>query len=353
MERNYRIHARLHRICGCFFISGMSGGAKQVPARVGWKSWSTLYSCALMGLVIWLDVDVIVTKFINLLYHGDQVHHTVRVVVHSILFIRMVITFLYAFFKSSKLLAFYLRASAFERRIGMTFCENTAFSRFFWSDVREASLGLVYCVVYTLTLTKLPPYNQPSDLGESLLKQVYYWLKILLTVIFYYVYDSVCTVTLRSTCEVLAEYLRRQLRILKACLSLPDDRYLQLPGAARCVESVRLNVAYIRRLKEEINDIWGIPLTYSTFCLLVVVCGSVYEICREGIPITQQSSLVVYTLWLLYCFVKLASASQSLTDAMTGTVITYTVILVQTNQRIVKSHLSDLNETSAVNHSVT
>ncbi|XP_065300697.2 uncharacterized protein [Dermacentor albipictus] len=238
-----------------------------------------------------------------------------RVFMNIVLLFRMVVNYLCMSLGSSKMASFYSRALAFEKHIGMASWYRIAAKRFFWSDILRACLCMVVCTASIMTLPKQPPYKLSSYSGKSALTVTYIWLRLLATAILYFVYDSVCIVTLKTSCEVLAEYMRSQLRALKVCFSLKGAQPLLYDDISRCVETVRLNVFRIGQLKNEVNEVWQVALIVSSSCALLIPCTGVYEICREGALMEQHYSVLLFGTWTWYEFVTLTLASQSLVNA--------------------------------------
>ncbi|KAL1422216.1 hypothetical protein MTO96_022348 [Rhipicephalus appendiculatus] len=293
VARSFWFHGCLCRLCGCFFIRAF----------------------VVISFLTWLEVDLIADKANQATGHGEMLTSMLRVFMNIVLLLRMIVNYLCMSVGATKLAAFYARASAFEKRIGTASWYHVAAKRFLWSDILRACLCVIVCTGSAMTLPKQPLYKKSTYSGKSPLMLAYFWLRLLVTVILYFVYDSSCIVVLKTACEVLAEYMRSQLRTLKVCLSLNAGQPLLYDQISSRIEAVRLNVFTISQLKGLVNDIWHVPLIVTSFSVLLMPCTAVYEVCREGSLKQQHYSLLLFSAWSCYEFVTLTIASQSLVNA--------------------------------------
>ncbi|XP_077531061.1 uncharacterized protein LOC144143129 [Haemaphysalis longicornis] len=306
MARSFRFHSWLCRLCGCFFIKNLYGRKDRLSPKVVWKSWYTIYATGCLAFIMWLDIGPLIINGREAVRKRDKLHISLRVFMDAILLIRMIINFFCMSIGSSKLVAFYLRASTFERHIRMASCDCCAPRRFLWSDVQRGCVCFFYCMVFTLTARDL------TSTKGSVLSQASMWTKIVFTMFFYFVYDSVHAVSLRASSQVLAEYIGSQLRVLRECVNIQGTGRFRCVDLPERLEAVRLNLSTIRQLKEEINDVWRWPLVVSSVCVLLVLCSCMYEVCREEFVLLNRISTVLYAAYITYEFMKLAFVSQNL-----------------------------------------
>ncbi|KAL1433565.1 hypothetical protein MTO96_012399 [Rhipicephalus appendiculatus] len=177
--------------------------------------------------------------------------------------------FLCMLWGSSKLASVYQRASAYEKRTGMTPCECCSTWKIFWYDTRRFCVWVFYCLATALT--------DPSGPGEvtSALTQTLYWLETFL----WLVYDTTYSVALQQSGQALCQYLDHELQSLALftgdhCIGINRRVYV-----ARRIEEVRLNVFTVIELKRDINDIWVCSIVISSVFVLLVPCICMYEAC--------------------------------------------------------------------------
>ncbi|KAH8030417.1 hypothetical protein HPB51_006849 [Rhipicephalus microplus] len=367
MARSFRCHALLCRLCGCFFIRDLFGKEGKRSPKVVWRNWYTLYSIFCIGFLLWMQVGVVAHASRQATRTGHSFQGSLSVVVHVVLFVKVVVNAISVVAGTSKMLNFYIRAAVFENRVGIRACSCCATRRYFWSDVRRYCAFVVYCVAFVAAVPLVPESHALSSAGvQNVWSKVFLWIKVLFLVMLYFVYDSVHVVALRSAGKVLLEYLKNQLKLLEECIAgnvKGVEVVSRRTGDARCVvEAIRFHFYEIQELKAAINGIWSWSLVVSSTCTLLVLCTSLYELCQYGPAKWESYTAFVYSTYITYDFVSLASTSQSMVDmieylhsciepeelsltggdffklnmsllvSMAAAIITYTVILVQTSQ---------------------
>ncbi|KAL1433561.1 hypothetical protein MTO96_012395 [Rhipicephalus appendiculatus] len=250
---------------------------------------------------------------------GHSFQGSLSVVAHTVLFVKIIVNAISVVAGTSKMLEFYLRAAVFEKRVGIRACHCCAPKRYFWSDVRRYCVFVAYCVAFAAAVPLVPEWHALSSVRtQNVWSRVSLWIKILFLIILYFVYDSVHVVALRSAGKVIVEYLKNQLTVLEECIAA------QVTGAqtvshrasdARClVEAIRFHFYEIQELKTAVNEVWSWSLVVSSTCTLLVLCTSLYEVCQNGPAKWESYTVFVYSTYITYDFVTLASTSQSMTD---------------------------------------
>ncbi|XP_050048476.1 uncharacterized protein [Dermacentor andersoni] len=189
-------------------------------------------------------------------------------------------------------------------------------------------------------------------------------------------------------CEVLLQYVKAQAAAFEQCQATWASRMALRDAAAR-IEAVRVNVCKIRALKNAVNDVWSVAIVTSSACLVVMLCTTLYRSFYIKVVHEEAWLRFTYTVYSSLCFVDLVLVSSDLgnelenlkdaakpmslldaTDAyslqvsylhdiiepdsmclsagrffridrtllvtMAGTIITFTVILVQTSDDIMQ-----------------
>ncbi|KAH6924695.1 hypothetical protein HPB50_022138 [Hyalomma asiaticum] len=317
MARSFRCNALLCRLCGCFFIRDLFRKDEKRSPRVAWRSWYTIYSLCCISFLLWAQVGVVSRAIHQARRTRHSFQGSLSVVTHSVLLVKIVFNATSVVAGSSKMLEFYLRAAAFEKRTGIRACSCCSPKRYFWSDVRRYCVLVAYCAAFAAALPLVPESHALSSVGmTNAWTRVSLWIKVLFLVMLYLVYDSVHVVALQSAGEVLVEYLNNQLRVLERCVAdhVGGVQVLSHRASnAQClVEEVRLNFHEIQELKAAVNEVWSWSLVMSSTCTLLVLCTSLYDVCQKG-PVNWESYTVfVYSTYITYDFITLASTSQSM-----------------------------------------
>ncbi|KAK8788306.1 hypothetical protein V5799_021919 [Amblyomma americanum] len=321
MARSFWFHALLCRLCGCFFIRDLYGDRNQRAPRVVWRSWYTLYSCFCLAFLIWTSIEDITVKGIWKTGSGEAINQGPHKFSTGLLMLRRLfgvsrtlLNFFCMCLCASRLLQFYKRASAFERTIGLSSDDRSTCKRFFWSDMRQAGICVVYCAWFVFASSFDAVRQSYLETERSLLMIVLLWSKTVLKIFFYFVYKSLHFVALSSSAQVLTTYIKTQLGYLNLRASPQQIASTANNRTYRAAVTVRLNLSTIRQLKEDVNDIWCWPLVFSTCNLLVVSGTCLYEVFHELIDLKLRLISVVYAVYLTGEFIVLASSSQSLID---------------------------------------
>ncbi|KAH9369360.1 hypothetical protein HPB48_022451 [Haemaphysalis longicornis] len=315
MARSFRFHAWLCRLCGGFFIQNLFDRNAQSPPRIVWKSWYLLYSIMCLAFMLWMEVDIITyeeSKAAQTHYYLDTY---LLMITHSVLLIKIFVNISAMFLGTSATLNFYQRSASFESRVGIPSCKCCAPKKHFWSDVQRAFCCLLYSALVTvsvsLALRRDPPAGRKVT---SKWTKAYFYVKLEVLLVFFFVYDSVYAAALHSSSEVLVVYMKNQLKILEQCVAGRPDLLSSrtFDDVAMAVEVVRANLCEIQQLKMAINEVWRWPLITSSICTLFVLCTVVYSACKYGLAHQKRYDGFIYSAFITYDFTKLALVSQSM-----------------------------------------
>ncbi|XP_037581680.2 uncharacterized protein LOC119464855 [Dermacentor silvarum] len=131
---------------------------------------------------------------------------------------------------------------------------------------------------------------------------------------FFFFYDMLHSFTLRPCCEVLIAYVRHQHATIRAVLPMEDGaitRSLGMSGVAE-LQRVKSNLRSIGKLRELLNDIWQYSLAVSSASLLIVGCICVYCTFDSGMPLNQILLTLSYFVYSALDFVDVAHLSDAM-----------------------------------------
>ncbi|KAH7950316.1 hypothetical protein HPB49_022340 [Dermacentor silvarum] len=178
----------------------------------------------------------------------------------------------------------------------------------------------------------------------------------------FYVYQMVDFVVLRPCLEVLLLYIRQQYEVVRCMIDGGGSTVFVNP--ARKVEEVRMNLCAIALLKQQLNCIWRWSIMASGAVVLLFACSFTYSAFVEGFSTLQSLVGMIYTSLLVLDLLDIAGLSQEMVNeisylrdtikpkemaisgagffslnlplivSLAGSVITYTVILVQTSESV-------------------
>ncbi|KAL1425608.1 hypothetical protein MTO96_019035 [Rhipicephalus appendiculatus] len=227
--------------------------------------------------------------------------------------------------------------------------------------VRKVAILVVLVAVYGLGMT-IYASSTMQDSGT----RVPVLVCSSFTLFVFLFYDSLAYVVLSSCSAVLAQYLRVELVALGSCRT------------PRHVEQVRLRLSLIKKLKRSLNGIWHPALAVWAACLILVLCVALFAIFDGDIGQPEVWLALAYSAYASMSFADVAISSQCLSDlarqlkdaslhvetsgesykeqvdpealcltgggffrlnkallvSMSGSIITYAVILVQTSDEL-------------------
>ncbi|XP_037524907.2 uncharacterized protein LOC119401946 [Rhipicephalus sanguineus] len=133
-----------------------------------------------------------------------------------------------------------------------------------------------------------------------------------------FVYDVLHFVALRPCCEVLLSYIRHQHDTLKAMLVTGNAAIVKLTGADDNgdLEMVRVNLCSIAELKKLLNDVWQYSIVASATVVLIITCVCTYCLFDEGISTEQLLLTMSYCFYSAVDFADVARLSQKMSNEL-------------------------------------
>ncbi|XP_037581677.2 uncharacterized protein LOC119464853 [Dermacentor silvarum] len=112
-------------------------------------------------------------------------------------------------------------------------------------------------------------------------------------------------------CEVLVQYVKAQVTAFEECQATWASR-MALRDAAAKIEAVRVNVCKIRALKNAVNDVWGPAIVTSSACLVGMLCTTLYRSFYIRVVHEDAWLRFTYTVYSALCFVDMVLVSSDL-----------------------------------------
>ncbi|XP_037581681.1 uncharacterized protein LOC119464856 [Dermacentor silvarum] len=311
MLRSFALQARACRICGCLFIKDLLAKPPRSP-RIVWLHWYTLYAAACFVFYVWFEIDVVTRNAIELSDTHRFFTKSLLVLLHVVVIVKASSNFLTMLLGCRKMLDFFAMAGNFEREVDIPSCKCCAQRHFFWHDVAGVLTLTVYFVSYTVAL--FHQEQKVDDDGEQwTIREIVDRVCSVFAAILFFTYDSVNFITLRHSAGVLVRYmshLKENMEDYVGDKALPCE-----VEAAKEVQAMRLHLCTVLELKNCINGIWQKSVVVSSVGLLLVTCISLYTIITEGLQRTELWIAMGYAAFNSYEFLRLAQVSQSLSNA--------------------------------------
>ncbi|KAM7299913.1 hypothetical protein ISCGN_020477 [Ixodes scapularis] len=358
MLRGFQLQSKFCRVSGCLFLPGLFTKPLET-VTVTWKSWYSFYSASCFFFFVWYESNLI-TRYVLKIDGSDHLFsQSLVVLMHVVVVLKSVVNYISMITGSRSILDFLRESALFEGTIGFPSCKCCIPKEYFLADVKRILLFVVFFLVYCVGT-----HFQLNDVFGSekpwSAQYVIYRVCGILTGILFFTYDSLHFVSVKVCSKVLGEYIKTQLKVIETCVSHSPGGSME--QAAKHVEEVRMRLCIIRNLKTTLNDVWNRSIVTSCACQILVLCIAIFTVCTGGLARRDLWMALIYSLYTVYETVDLANVSQSMANniqylhnsinpqdftvvggdffsidmpllvSITGSVITYSVILVQTSQ---------------------
>ncbi|EEC13654.1 hypothetical protein IscW_ISCW011390 [Ixodes scapularis] len=309
MVQRVALYSLLCRLYGCFFIQNFREKTL-ANAKATWKALYTLYSISCF--VLWFVIEMLCfTNYTDVVRSiSDTLSKTLLLVAYGVLVVKLIVNLAVMFTKPDKMLTFFRKSEAFENNTGFTPRTNSllrsATDR--WNMVRALAVFMGFALYLTGALwyvrTELLKSIPPLWFVPVIILGTYMFIGFLL-------YDSVSHLFLRSCTNVLVQYIRAQAEVIKEAGKLTNF-HLQSQSPLQ-MEAVRLRINKIRKLKESLNEIWAGPLIVHCASTLVVDCVILDAVFHDGIR-KELYIILICSLYTSIGFIDLAYIGQTLID---------------------------------------
>ncbi|KAH6923875.1 hypothetical protein HPB50_008402 [Hyalomma asiaticum] len=362
MATHFRPYGWICRAVGLFFLQGLQS-RRVHDVRATWKTWYTLYSLACLFCFASGDLAVVLANLIRVSLRVRSFTKSMLLVLVAVMAVRVTVNVATALFGSPGMVEFFKKSAEYEKR--------TAFSR----EHHRARSWLSYLFRFFFLVAFFAHIVINATLSVRVFdfkgnRYLEFGVKagVLLLNLFCFVYDVLHFVELRPCCEVLVSYIRHQGDLLRASLA---TREFSGADDNRPLECVRINLRSIIELKKVLNDVWQYSIVTSAVAILTITCFTVYSLFDGGIRPDQLAMIVTYCFYSAVDFADVARLSQTMSNEvrrlkeylakmsmlhesparcaqLAGSVITYSVILVQTSDSVDQRTLPRSKHTGAL-----
>lgn len=308
MVQRFNLYSILCRLFGCFLIQNFRGESL-ANAKVTWKAPYTLYSFS--WIVFYLAIEI--QSYAH--YEGivknisDALSKALLFVSYGVVTVKRIVNFAVMCTKADKMLTFFRKSEHFEKSDSFTARTNSLrrSDTQRWNMVRALVVFMVYALYIAIGLWYLTDFLQ--FIPTAWFVPVYIFGAF--SFVGFGLYESACHFFLKSCTNVLVQYIRVQAEFIKEAGKLTNF-HLQ-PQSSLQIEAVRLRMCKIRKLKGSLNDIWAGPLIVQCASTLVIDCVIVDAMFHDGIK-QELWIIVISSLYNTVCFIDLAYTGQTLID---------------------------------------
>ncbi|XP_077529370.1 uncharacterized protein LOC144141736 [Haemaphysalis longicornis] len=310
MLRSFCLQARICRLCGCLFIKDIFSKPPKSPKLV-WMHWYTLYAAMCFSFFLWFETDVVIRHAINLSDTHRLFTKCLLVLLHVVVILKACGNFASMILGGRQILEFFEKADAFEKKIGIPSCLCCIQKGFFLTDIAGLVTFGAYFISYTAAL-----FHQEQKLdndGRLSETDIAFRACSLLAGILFYAYDGLNFAALRHSAQVLESYVKFLKGRIDDCVGRKVVGCEQ--EAALKVQTMRLQLCTVLELKNAANAIWDKSVVLSSTGLVLVTCISLYTVITEGVRRTELWIAIGYSAFSCFEFFQLARVSQSLSNA--------------------------------------
>ncbi|KAL1481815.1 hypothetical protein MTO96_034208 [Rhipicephalus appendiculatus] len=115
-----------------------------------------------------------------------------------------------------------------------------------------------------------------------------------------------------------------------------DTVVRRAPARGSQVHRAKLNLCAVSHLKRSLNEIWNYAIAASGVAVLCTSCAGIYLNFVDEFWTLEHFLAFLYTVSTALDFLDITILSDAIVTELAGAVITYTVILVQTNESVKK-----------------
>ncbi|KAL1430911.1 hypothetical protein MTO96_014758 [Rhipicephalus appendiculatus] len=274
MIQRFSPYAKVCTLFGCFFIRNLDGSSLY-KATATWRSPYTLYALAWFVLVLTTEAFIIFNK---ITYTNIKIFFTDVLIttIHMCSFFMSIINILCMTLGSKKLLELFRKAALFERSSGIGCLLRQRWTTGRWPRaLRKVGVAASGAILTGLCVAIIIANH--FKVGERALNLTLPSLLIrLVSQLMFVFWECLMYIVVSSVSEVLVDYLRSQKQRLRECQRCVEEQRLDSEMAASAVETIRKNVSTIRTLKTHLNAIWDPAMVAFLVCSLWVHCTSWY-----------------------------------------------------------------------------
>ncbi|CAN8006289.1 unnamed protein product, partial [Ixodes pacificus] len=305
MLRNLLPYGRFCRFSGCLFIQNFRKRPESM--RVQWMSWYTLYSAFCFAVFAVVQASFIFERVILLLTNIRLFTKSLFIVMQFAIVTKIVVNLSSNILGTASMIRFFRECAVFETSTGFS-PPKPARRLKFCHCIRLAMLAaFLVCSVLSTTFLIRMLHSPASGVLDVFVKIASVFSNYL-----FFVYDTHHFLILRPCSEVLILYIKAQADILSSALRVPDC--WKRAATVDAVERVRLNNCKIRNLKTNLNGVWKASIVTSSVVILLMVCVGVYSAFDAGVPRSHLVLSMSYGVYSTLDFVDMATLSQTMVN---------------------------------------
>nr|XP_050048449.2 uncharacterized protein LOC126544938 [Dermacentor andersoni] len=309
MKQHFKWYGRICLVSGVAFVQ-ISGTSKGPGSKTPLKSLYLLYSIFCFGLFATIQVFYIYQVSLEVFDNVQDFTRSLYVLLFIVLTLKIIVNVCCVAIKSRSLSDFFKSSTKYEIAVGFIapkYCGQSTtcvtvrvlMSLAFIANVSASTYLSFEFVDYLMCNRTLDVFLKAVCFGGNFL---------------FYVYEMVHFILLRPCAEVIRLYIRHQHDLLQPVV----DGRCNAPLAKRSkdIEMIRMNLCSIVALKDQLNAIWGWCIMASGAVVLLVSCICIYSVFVEEFSTVQHLLTIMYSISSALDFVDIANLSQQMMNEM-------------------------------------
>ncbi|XP_075726474.1 uncharacterized protein LOC142768391 [Rhipicephalus microplus] len=276
--------------------------------------WRVFYSTySLVCFTLFTLVDVVYLHMLYLTFSSDVQVFTMwlQVIVFCVVGVKIGINLISVVFKTRLLSHFFDESARYETSVNFVppECIRQPAGRY----VLRVLQFLVF--VGNVCISTYLAYDQIDYYVRHVIVRVVVKTACVAGDVIFYVYQMSDFIVLRPFLEVLLLYIRQQHNALRGLMVEGSGSSLFVKRD-RKVEEIRLNLCAISLLKNQMNNIWRWSLMISGAVVLLLACVSIYTAFVEGFSTLQPLLGMLYCALSVLDLLDIAVLSQEMVNEM-------------------------------------
>ncbi|KAL3204994.1 hypothetical protein MRX96_041108 [Rhipicephalus microplus] len=306
MAARVRPYAKLCRAAGVFFIRNLHC-ANTRDVAVTWKSWYTLYSLGCLVTFTLGQLYFVASNTFRLLASVRSFTKSLVLVLPTVVAFKVTVNVASSVFGSWTMLEFFKKSAEHEMTAAFDWkkyryrCRLSYALRFF------VGISFFAHLIANADITTRLLHIEGNSLLEFVLKATVFLFNFL-----FFTYDMLHFIILRPCCEVLISYVRQEQDSLNYILAMSETSFTKMATVATQLDRVRLNISSVVNLRKVLNSAWQFSIMASAAGLLIASCICIYSLFDEGVPKDQLLLIMSYCGYAMVDFVDVARLSQTM-----------------------------------------
>ncbi|KAH6923950.1 hypothetical protein HPB50_010014 [Hyalomma asiaticum] len=386
MRRHFKWYEVICKSCGLAILRSPGTADSDADVNHFWNKLRIIYSVVCLSVCASVELSYVYQLWLAVFVHDRVFTTALYVLIYVACASKVALNTCVALVKARSLQTLLRESCKYERSVQFVAPKN------------RRTLTPTHCVVRPLLLVAFAAnvctssylsFKFVDRLGYGPALRAVVMLASIAGNFLFYVYDTVSFLVLRPCCEVIRLYIEHQHEVLRCIVKITRTQNAGQEKRARLVERVRLNLCTVSHLKGTLNQIWGCSIAVSGAVLLCTSCIGIYLNFVEEFWTPDHLLNILYTVSTSLDFLDITNLSDSMVRevrkirntlqkvrtssedrdyvdqvrylrdclkagemalsgagffslklpmlvSLAGTVITYTVILVQTSESVKK-----------------